>query len=68
MPRVRFRKFDESQLTFQLLCWIDHPRLRGKVVDQLSSVIYKTFQEEGIKIPFPQRTIHLVKDDLKEDK
>ncbi len=68
-PRVRFRSFDESQLTFQLLCWIELPVLRGRVLDQLNSEIYKSFTNEGIKIPFPQRTVHLVqntKDDQKE--
>ena len=59
-PRARFRTFDESQLSLQLLCWIDYPSLRGKVIDQINSEIYKSFQENGINIPFPQRTVHLV--------
>lgn len=63
-PRVRFRSFDESQLTFQLLCWIEYPVLRGRVLDQLNTEIYKTFQKNGIKIPFPQRTVHLVQKPL----
>jgi len=59
-PRVRFRTFDESQITFQLLCWILKPELRGRVIDELNSEIYNKFQQQKITIPFPQRTVHLV--------
>ena len=64
-PRVRFREFGESELSFQLLCWIKEPVLRGRVTDQLNSEIYRTFNKKGIVIPFPQRTVHMhqVKDD-----
>ncbi|MCH7955809.1 MAG: mechanosensitive ion channel, partial [Candidatus Marinimicrobia bacterium] len=64
-PRVRFREFGESELSFQLLCWIEEPVLRGRVTDQLNSEIYRTFNKKGIVIPFPQRTVHMhqVKDD-----
>ena len=60
LPRVRFRTFDESQITFQLLCWILKPEIRGKVIDELNSKIYNKFQEHNIIIPFPQRTVHLI--------
>ena len=66
-PRVRFRTFDESQLTLQLLCWIEYPVLRGRVLDQLNTAIYKAFKTEGIKIPFPQRTVHLVQNSSEDD-
>lgn len=64
-PRVRFREFGESELSFQLLCWIAEPILRGRVVDELNSEVYRKFIEKGIEIPFPQRTIHIrpAKDD-----
>ncbi|MCH8272636.1 MAG: mechanosensitive ion channel family protein, partial [Candidatus Marinimicrobia bacterium] len=58
-PRVRFREFGESQLSFQLLFWIAEPVLRGRVIDQLNSEIYRMFKEKKIEIPFPQRTIHM---------
>ena len=58
-PRVRFREFGESELSFQLLCWIAEPILRGRVVDELNSEIYRQFIEKGIEIPFPQRIIHM---------
>ena len=62
-PRVRFRKFGDSGLNIQLLCWIEKPELRGRVIDKLSVSIYNIFSKENIEIPFPQRTIHLKKTD-----
>jgi len=62
-PRVRFRQFGDSSLMFQLLFWIDKPEMRGRVTDQINSKIYKTFNQENIEIPFPQRTVHIKKDD-----
>jgi small-conductance mechanosensitive channel len=58
-PRVRFREFGDSSLNFELLCWIEDPKLRGVVLDQLNTQIYKRFAKEGIVIPFPQRDIYI---------
>ena len=63
-PRVRFRTFGESGLQLQLLAWIEKPELRGRVIDELSTSIYNTFNEEKIEIPFPQRTVHIKKTDI----
>lgn len=52
-PRVRFREFGESSLNFELLCWAKEPALRGLTV-------YNNFKKKGIKIPFPQRDIHII--------
>ncbi|MEW6109067.1 MAG: mechanosensitive ion channel domain-containing protein [Nitrospirota bacterium] len=61
-PRVRFREFGESSLNFELLCWAKEPSLRGLTTHELNCAIYKKFGESGIKIPFPQRDIHLYRD------
>ncbi len=58
-PRVRFREFGESSLNFELLCWAKEPALRGLTVHQLNTAIYRKFTETGIRIPFPQRDVHL---------
>ncbi len=60
-PRVRFRQFGDSSLDFQLLCWIAKPAMRGLVVDELNTEIYKTFNKQNVVIPFPQRDIHIIK-------
>jgi MscS family membrane protein len=58
-PRVRFREFGDSSLNFELLCWARDPSLRGRIVHELNSIIYKKFNESGITIPFPQRDLHI---------
>jgi len=57
--RVRFRRFGDSSLDFEMLCWIDLPVNRGRMIHELNCAVYKSFQEEGIQIPFPQRDVHL---------
>lgn len=61
-PRVRFRRLGASSLEFELLVWVAEPSLRGGTTDALLSEIIKRFRSEGIEIPFPQRTVHLVGD------
>ena len=58
-PRVRMRDFGESSLDFELLGWISHSELRGLATHQLLMAIDRSFREEGIEIPFPQRDVHL---------
>jgi len=57
--RVRMRAFGASSLDFELLVWIDHPELRGRIRHDLLKSTYKAFQQHGIEIPFPQTDIHL---------
>ncbi|MFC1659869.1 mechanosensitive ion channel family protein [Gemmatimonadota bacterium] len=58
-PRVRFRAFGESSLDFDLLCWIEKPADRGRVVHELNCEVYRKFAEAGISIPFPQRDLYI---------
>jgi MscS family membrane protein len=58
-PRVRFRKFGDSSLDFELLCWAKRPHDRGKLMHRLNTDIYNAFAGAGIEIPFPQRDAHL---------
>jgi small-conductance mechanosensitive channel len=58
-PRVRMRKLGESSLDFELLCWIDHPQLRGRIRHELLKSIYKIFNQKGIEIPFPQTDVRV---------
>jgi len=65
-PRIRFREFGDFSLNFELLCWIEDPLARGRVLDQLNTAVYKRFAEEGIEIPFPKRDLY-VKEFPKEE-
>jgi small-conductance mechanosensitive channel len=58
-PRVRFRAFGPSSLDLELLCWVENPELRGRVVDSLNTAIYKGFNAHGIQIPFAQQDVYI---------
>ena len=58
-PRVRFRAFGASSLDFDLLCWVENPELRGRVLDALNTAVYKSFQEEGIEIPYAKQDLYI---------
>jgi len=58
-PRVRFRAFGASSLDFELLCWIDQPILRGRMIDDLNCQVYKHFIEEKIEIPYSKHDLYI---------
>ena len=58
-PRVRFRRFGDSSLDFELLCWINQPVDRGRLSHDLHCKVYKAFATSDIEIPFPQRDLHV---------
>lgn len=58
-PRIRFRQFGPSSLDFELLCWVDEPVLRGRVLDTLNTTIYKQFQAQGIEIPYAKQDVYI---------
>ncbi|MDB3868554.1 mechanosensitive ion channel family protein [Candidatus Marinimicrobia bacterium] len=58
-PRVRFRKFADYGLTFQLLVWIEKPEVRGRVIDEINSSIFYKFRDENIEIPYPHHVIQM---------
>jgi len=57
--RVRFRVFGTSSLDFELLCWIYDPQSRGRIVDELNTLIYKAFRESEIEIPYAKQDIYI---------
>lgn len=58
-PRVRFRSFGNSSLDIELLCWVDTPEVRGRVLDSLNTTIYKRFIVEGIEIPYSKHDLYI---------
>lgn len=58
-PRVRFRRFGNSALEFELLCWVQNPEMRGRAVDALNSNIYKQFIANKIEIPYSKHDIYI---------
>ncbi|MBI4400640.1 MAG: mechanosensitive ion channel family protein [Nitrospirae bacterium] len=59
-PAVRFVPgFGDSSLDFTLICQIREYEDQFLVQHELHKRIFKRFKQEGITIPFPQRTVHL---------
>ena len=58
-PRVRFRSFGNSSLDIELLCWVNIPEIRGRVLDALNTTIYKRFNEEEIEIPYSKHDVYI---------
>ena len=48
-----------SSLDFELLCWVDQPVLRGRVLDTLNCQIYKRFAAENVEIPYSKHDIYI---------
>jgi small-conductance mechanosensitive channel len=67
-PRVRFQEFGENALNYELFVWIPNPIERVRARHRLNREIFKRFQEEGIEIPYPQRTLHYGEDSKQERK
>jgi small-conductance mechanosensitive channel len=58
-PIVRFINFGDSSLQFQLLFWSTNTFRIEDVKSDLRFMIDKAFRENNIRIPFPQRDVHL---------
>jgi small-conductance mechanosensitive channel len=59
-PYVRFMPgFGESSLDFTLICQVEEVDDRYLVEHELRKRIFRRFREEGIEIPFPQRTVYI---------
>ena len=57
---VRLTKFGDSSLDFELLFWSRRIFRIEQVQSDLRFAILKGFREADIKIPFPQRDVHLI--------
>lgn len=58
-PALLFRGFGESSLSFDLAVWIDQPQHTMRVRSDLYYMVFETFKNHGIEIPFPQRDLNL---------
>jgi small-conductance mechanosensitive channel len=60
-PGVRFTDFGESSLLFKLVFTINDSYEHQRIKSDLRFEIDKKFRENNIKIPFPQRDVHFIK-------
>lgn len=64
-PDVRLVNFGESSLDFQLVVWVD-PRLNPRPGALTATYLWEldtSLKKAGITIPFPQRDLHIIKDE-----
>lgn len=59
-PFVRFNNFGESSLEFQLFFWSKNVFSIENIKSDLRYKIDKSFRENNIQIPFPQRDLHII--------
>ena len=62
-PRVYFDDFGDSALIFRLMAYIYDIDIRNRTPSNLRFAIEQKFRENNIHIPFPQRDIHIKKED-----
>ncbi len=58
-PKIRFTDFADSALMFEILFWSDKMFRIEDVKSDIRIMINKSFKENNIRIPFPQRDLHL---------
>ena len=63
-PQVFFSEFGDSFIKINLLVWISKPYKQFQIKSDIYFKIDSQFREEGIKIPFPQRDLHLRSSEL----
>lgn len=61
-PFVRFVNFGESSLDFQLYFWTEKSFRVENIKSSLRFRIDHEFRKNNIRIPFPQRDVHMIKD------
>jgi len=60
-PGVLLTTFGENGINLELGYWVSDPETgTGGVSSDLGLAIWKSFRENGIRIPFPQREVHVV--------
>lgn len=58
-PEVFFTDFAQGAYDFELAVWLRDPQPQPRVTSDLRFAIDRAFREQGIRIPLPQRDLHL---------
>lgn len=59
-PGVRFIKFSDNGLDFEVRAWTTNlVHRRGKFVSEINFAIHDKFKQHEIEVPYPQRDIHI---------
>lgn len=58
-PRIFLQTFADSSINFRVLFWVEDVDLWSGIRDQVMRGIFRSFKENAIEIPFPQRDVHI---------
>lgn len=58
-PEVNVVTLGDNAIVLQILVWIDNPRGKRAVRDNIYRKALSQFDQEGIEIPFPQRVVRV---------
>lgn len=58
-PKVLFRAFAASSLTFELACFVNDVNRKSQVMSDLHFAIYQRFAEAKIEMAYPQCDVHI---------
>lgn len=61
-PFVRFHTFADSSINFLVMLRVSDFTMRAPVVHDFIKQLHRRYQQEGISIPFPVRTVYLKKE------
>ncbi|WP_439026254.1 mechanosensitive ion channel family protein [Haloarchaeobius sp. DT45] len=56
-PRMRFRRFGDSALEYELLCWVASPNREQRARHHINRTLYAALNDADIEIPFPKRDV-----------
>ncbi len=57
-PRIYLLNFGDSALEFELRVYTIHPFRENRVRNEVNRLVYERFQDAGVEIPFPHRTVN----------
>ncbi len=57
-PFIAVKELGDSSVDFTVRAWVNAPDFWG-VFFRMNELVYKTFDKEGLSIPFPQRDVHI---------
>ncbi|SFG07712.1 Mechanosensitive ion channel [Halopelagius inordinatus] len=63
-PRMRFRRFGDSALEYELLCWVNGPTRRRRAQHELNRALYEALLDADIEIPYPKRDVTVRREDI----
>lgn len=66
-PSANLQQFSDSAIQIAVSFWISDPENgQGNVISQVNLVILKALRDHNIEMPFPQRVLHITRDQLLE--